>query len=178
MFRKTPALFTLFVCVTLIAACGRGDGDTQSQATPTNDAQTPEWLLTSAPTGAVSVTEAKASADEGDRVVLRARIGGRKQPIAADSPAFTVMDLAIPHCGQLHGDRCATPWDYCCETPENITQNAATVQLVDTDGNPLNVDPTVELTELDEILIVGTVRPRPSPSVLTVAATGVYRVEP
>jgi hypothetical protein len=86
------------------------------------------------------------------------------------------MDLAIPSCADNPDDSCPVPWDYCCETPETITANAATVQIVDADGQPISGDPTAHgLAPLDEIMVVGTVGPRPNESVLTIRATGIYR---
>ncbi len=168
----------MVVCTGMAAAallgvgCGEGGGETQASGEPTS----PAWVLTSAPESAMGIAEAKANAEEGDRIVLRGRIGGRKQPIAADSPVFTVMDLGVPHCGELHGDRCATPWDYCCETPDAITANAATVQIVDADGMPVGSSPSAfGFAPLDEVVVVGTVAPRPQRDVLTVRATGVFR---
>lgn len=150
----------------LLVGCG---ADNNGNAT----AQQAEWLLTSAPAGAVSLTDAKASAKEGDEVVIRARIGGRKQPITPESAAFVVMDLAIPHCGENADDKCPTPWDYCCETPATIAANSATVIVVGEDGSSQN-PASVGLAALDEIVIIGTVGPRPTPEVFTVRATGIY----
>ncbi|MFW5681973.1 MAG: hypothetical protein ACOC1G_03120, partial [Phycisphaeraceae bacterium] len=79
----------------------------------------------------------------------------------------------------IEGDGCPAPWDYCCEAPETIRANAATVQLLDEDGNASDISATAAgLVPLDEVVIVGTVGPRPAADVLTVQASGVYRVQP
>src|SRR5690606_34806163 len=83
-------------------------------------ADSPAWLLTSAPDAPVDVGAAKQSASEGDTIALRGRIGGRSDPMSADSAVFVVMDPAIPSCADNPGDTCATPWDYCCEPQEVI----------------------------------------------------------
>ncbi|GAB4546321.1 MAG: hypothetical protein Tsb0013_05070 [Phycisphaerales bacterium] len=164
-------------CATLLTACG-GNTDNAAPTGPTGSADMgPAWLLTEQPADEQGVNIAKAFAQEGDSVVIRARIGGRVEPMAPGSPAFTVVDLSLPYCGQLTDENCPTPWDYCCETPETITANAATVQLVDDDGQPVSDDPTKSLSPLDELIIVGTVGPRPNPDVFLIRATGVYRVE-
>jgi hypothetical protein len=68
------------------------------------------------------------------------------------------------------------PWDYCCETPETITANSATIIVLDQDGNPTGSDLIAAgLEPLDEVIIVGTVDARPNQSVLTVRATGVHK---
>ncbi|MEM8756750.1 MAG: hypothetical protein AAGF47_03095 [Planctomycetota bacterium] len=94
------------------------------------------------------------------------------------SPVFTVVDLAVPHCGEIPGDNCPAPWDYCCETPESMAANTATIQLVGSDGSPLDASPAEHGFEpLDEVVIVGVVGARPDERVLTIRATGVHRVQ-
>lgn len=139
--------------------------------------ETPSWMLTHAPTGARTVGAIKLSAVEGDTVVMLGRIGGRKDPITPGAAVFIVIDPAVPSCDQIPGDNCPTPWDYCCETRESVNANTATIQLVDETGNPIAADLTaLGFRPLDEVVILGTIGPRPSGQVLTVRATGVYRV--
>jgi len=157
-----------------LAACGGSESSSDSNAQSAAP-RGANFLLASAPEGAQSVSEAKSAVQEGDSVVVRGRIGGRMAPISGDSPVFLIVDLAIPHCGQME-DGCPTPWDYCCETPESLLTNSATVQLVDENGAPLDVDPLAAgLRNLDEVVVVGTVGPRPSQEVLTIRATAVHR---
>ncbi len=146
-----------------------------SGATPAPTDAGSTWLLAWSPQGATSVTDAKASAQEGDTVVIRGRIGGRRDPITGGSPVFTIVDLELPYCGQEVADGCGTPWDYCCETPDTISANSATVQVIDGAGSPIGDDLTSQgLSALDEVVVVGLVAARPSDAVLTVRATGVY----
>ena len=153
----------------MIVGCSDRSGP---ESTSSNDTG---WMLGEEPAGAVSVVEAKATAKEGETVVVRGRIGGRKTPISSESPVFTIVNLEVPHCGQMgEEDHCPTPWDYCCETPEDLRANSATVQLVG-DGESA-IDPTAGgLAGLDEVVVVGTVGPRPSQDVLTIRATSVFR---
>ncbi len=168
-----PTLTTLAISTLMLIGCEEGTSTVQIAA----ESGTPTWVLSSAPEGALSVTDAKASASEGEQVVLRGRIGGRKEPLTEGSPVFTVIDLAIPYCGELSDDACRTPWDYCCETPEAIATNSATIQIVDASGQPIANNSAIQgLSALDEVIVVGTVAPRPNQNVLTVQATGIYRV--
>ncbi len=161
-----PAVF-------LLGACGEGEAAVGSGGASGESA----WVLVSEPAGSISVAELKASAVEGDEVVLRGRIGGRMRPMSADSPVFTVVDLGLAHCGQIPGDGCSTPWDYCCETPETMVANTATIQLVDAAGRALGASPAEHgFAPLDEVVVVGVVGARPGGGVLTVRATGVHRV--
>ncbi len=162
-----------------LSACEKQTEQSEPQAAaPDSPAQVgPIWLLTSMPADAKSVTEAKAEASEGQQIAVRGRIGGRLEPISSDSPVFTIVDMELQHCGQLEGDSCPSPWDYCCEPQENLRAHAATVQLVTESGEPLDIDPVAGgLDALDEVIIVGTVGPRPSADVLTIKATGVHVV--
>ncbi|MGP1272218.1 MAG: hypothetical protein ACTS22_02675 [Phycisphaerales bacterium] len=161
-----------------IASLAVGCGETGTDSTRSSgEAASASWILTSAPADGLAVSQAKAEAKEGDRVVVRGRIGGRKHPLTDGSPVFTVMDLEIPHCGQIPGDSCGTPWDYCCETPESVTANSATVQIVDAQDQPVSQGASEGgLRPLDEVVVVGTVAPRPNADILTIRATGVYRV--
>ena len=157
----------------------RSPCDDTGSSVPNPESSSPsDWVLESEPSDAVDVKQAKASAEAGDPIVLRALIGGRMQPISDHSALFTVMDMNVPHCGMIGGDGCPAPWDYCCESPETIKANA-TVQLVDANGNAAAISPTAAgLAPLDEVVIVGSVGPRPTSDVLTVRAVGFYPATP
>lgn len=162
----------------LLTACEK-PGSSPSAAAPSANtpAAAPGWVLTSMPDGAVPVGQLKADAKEGDRVVLRGRIGGRSDPMTSGSAVFLVMDPAIPSCADEPGDNCPTPWDYCCEPKESLAANNATVMVVSPAGQAVDTDMRLAgFAPLDEVVVVGVVGPRPSPEVLTVRAEGVYRV--
>lgn len=154
----------------MLVGCG---GDEAAQGEPT--ASSAAWRLADAPGDAVDVAAAKASVAEGDSIVVRGRIGGRMEPISPDSGVFVIMDPAVPSCADMPGDACQTPWDYCCETPQSITANAATVQLRDAEGNPVRLA-SGALTPLSEVIVTGTVAPRPNSDTLMIHATGVHVV--
>ena len=131
------------------------------------------WLLTEAPAGAQGVAAVKAKAKEGDRVTVRGKIGGRLEPLSPDSGLFVMMDPAVPSCTDNSNDACPTPWDYCCEPPETIAATAATVQVRDANGDSVTFSEG-QLKNLDEVIVVGTVAPRPNADTLVVLAEGVY----
>ncbi len=167
MHRLIPAALA---CLTL-AACS--NEQPPAAAAP----ESPAWLLASAPADARTVAEVKPDASEGDTVTVRGRIGGRAQPITPGAPVFIIMDPAIPSCDQIPDDPCPTPWDYCCEPRESLAANSATVQLVDAQGNPIQTDlAAAGLQPLDEVVVTGTVAPRPNPQVLTIRATAIHKV--
>ncbi len=131
------------------------------------------WRLASAPAGAVPVAQLKTNAQEGDRVTMTGRIGGRMEPVSPASGLLVVMDPALPSCAEMPDDHCSTLWDYCCETPEDITANAATVQLRDAAGEPIVFD-AADFEPLSTVTVTGTVGPRPDPAVLVVLAEAIH----
>lgn len=174
MYRTTTIALAASTLV-LLSGCSESSSSPQAQAPTSEGTAQPAayaWVLTSAPEGDVSITEAKANAKEGDQIVIRGRIGGRHAPISADSPVFTIVDLGLEYCGQTTDDQCGTPWDYCCETPSTIATNSATVQVL---GDAIDLS-GAGLEPLDEVILIGTVGPRPDEQVLTIRATGVYPV--
>ena len=173
MTRSISACFVLTFALVL-TGCGQS-GTAEREGSNAGPAA---WLIDSEPAGALAVAEAKSQVQAGDEVVVRGRIGGRVNPMSDDSPVFTIMDLSVPHCGQMgEEDHCPTPWDYCCETAESKRANAATVQVVDAQGSPVGDKLAASgLNNLDEVVLVGTVGPRPNQDVLMIRATGVYRV--
>ena len=174
MNRVTPITLSIATLFTM-SACSESTGPEQttvSETTPTEQAPAQAWILASAPQGDVSVTEAKSSAMEGDQIVLRGRIGGRHQPMSPQSPVFTIVDLDLEYCGQYNDDECGTPWDYCCETQSTIAANSATVQV---QGDMIDLS-GAGLKPLDEVVLIGTVAPRPDDQVLVIRATGVFSV--
>lgn len=168
--------FVPLAAALVLVACSESGSDTAAASAASNDTS---WLLTAAPAEAAPVSAAKSTAEEGQEIVIRGRIGGRVEPISGESSVFTIVDLEVPYCGQLNpeDDHCATPWDYCCESPSNLMAATATVQLVDSGGLPIDTDPVAAgLSPLDEVVVVGVVGARPSPEVLMIRATGVHRV--
>ncbi len=163
----------------VLAGCGKDAAETGPRENPADSAASgrPAFLLAEMPEGAVPVADAKKTAREGEQIVVRGRIGGRSDPMSAGQGLFVMMDPSVPSCADDPEDECKTPWDYCCETPETIMANAATVQVTGPDGKPLKTNLSAAgLSELDEVIVVGTVGARPSPEVLVVHATGIHRV--
>jgi len=95
----------------------------------------------------------------GDEVVLRGRIGGSKEPFVAGRAVFTLMGSGIKACNENPEDKCSKPWDYCCETKDDILANSVTVQVVDAKGQILRTDMMGRrgLKELSEVVVVGKV---------------------
>jgi len=169
------SLFGALALVTLALGCEKKPSPSAGPSAP-EGGDTPSFMLASAPVGAISVGVAKRDAAEGEAIVVRGRIGGSRRPFIEGQGAFTLVDAALLRCGEAGvEDGCTTPWDYCCEPRENLVAHTLTVQVVDAAGQVVatGLDGTGGLTPGAEVVVVGTVAPRPSAEVLIVRATGV-----
>lgn len=123
-----------------LAACSKSEPTETTSTNGAADAALPAALFAgAAPTDARPLIEVKADAAVGDEIVFEARVGGRAKPFVENRAVFFVTDASLLDCSQIHGDSCRTPWDYCCEPPENLRAHMATVQVVDASGAPLKV---------------------------------------
>lgn len=169
------------LCAALLSGCTRGsEGDGAAAPPPKSGSALPASLrLGAAPDAARGVKDVKASAKEGDEVVIRGRIGGSRAPFVDGRAMMTLVDLdGVTSCAamEMGGDGCETPWDYCCEPAEVLVPHTATVQVVGPDARPLAVDirKLEGLEPLKVVVVKGVVGPRPDPAVLIVNATGIY----
>jgi hypothetical protein len=85
------------------------------------------------------------------------------------------MGGGLKACSDNPDDKCATPWDYCCETAADIAKHSALVQVVDSAGMPLrtSLKGVNGLKELSEITVQGVVR-EAKDKILIVNATAIY----
>ncbi len=173
-----PALLASLAALGLAAlgGCSGGDGAEEGAAGDGGSTMaSSDVLLAAMPDDVVDIATAKPGLAEGETVALRGRIGGTRAPMTGESGTFIMMDLGPKYC--LPDEGCPTPWDYCCTPGDVKVASNATVQLVAADGTPLAADfAALGLEPLDEVVVVGTVGPRPDPGVLVVRATGVHEV--
>lgn len=135
------------------------------------------FFLPSAPADARDVSEARKAGGlkVGDPVVLRGRVGGGAAPFVAGRAVFTLMGRGLKACNENPDDRCKQPWDYCCETHDDIVANSVTVQVADAKGQVLRTDMKGRrgMRELTEVVIVGKVSAADGKA-LVVSATGMF----
>lgn len=164
----------LLVVVSAFAVIAAGCGE--SGPTEASEGESsPEWLLASSPGEAMSVTEARANAKEGETVAVRGVIGGRVDALSEGAGVFVMMDDSIGNSCLSEDDNCPTPWDYCCTTPDVIASSNATVQVVGEGGDTVRRDlREFGVEELDRVVVVGAVGPRPSAEVLNIRASKIY----
>ena len=165
-----PVLFAL-------AACEQSaPPPAPTPAAPVAAVSIPDSLfLASAPADAKPLEEVKAAAKPGDTVVLRGLVGGSGNPFVDGRAMVTLVGAGLPACGDNPEDACKTPWDYCCETPDEIAAHSATIQLADKHGQPLKagLKGLHGIKELSDLTVVGTVA-QAEGGVLVVNASGIY----
>jgi hypothetical protein len=144
--------------------------------TASADALPADLFVTTAPADAVEVVAASNSAKDGQPVVVKGRIAGAKDPIAANRAILTLADATLQTCDRIPGDSCATPWDACCEPSEVIAGKIVSVQVVGEDGRPLKATLAGEsgLKPLQEIVVTGTMRVPQGSTTPVVEAKQIY----
>ena len=175
---------SLSFCLALAFALGLAACTAETstgEAGSTNAGATADWpeslFVADAIDGAVDVGDAKASAKEGDVVVLRGKVGGTMEPFVDGLAVMTVAGhTGITSCDQRPGDNCPTPWDFCCDDPKDILANTVTVQVVGEDGRPLtaSLEGAHGLAPLTFVVVRGTVGPRPTDGVFVLNADAIH----
>ena len=156
---------------------GSPDAGADASAESARKSLSAALFLPSAPDDAQPIMSLKQSAEEGDEVVVRVVVGGRSEPIVKGRASAAIVDAGLYNVCLSDDDHCATPWDYCCAAPEELTANLATLQVVDDDGRVLAANLSDHIKPLSTLTVRGVVGPRPDTQVLTINATGIY-VEP
>jgi hypothetical protein len=164
-----------------LTGCEQGSTDTSSASSPANRGvaqqapPSPELakvvLTSGAPAQTVAVAAAKKDTKDGDNVA----VVGRVKDFVDGHAVFTVMDGKVSACSDHPGDKCPTPWDYCCETKETISANSATVKIVGdgTDALKGNLQGVNSLDHLTTVVAEGKAQ-RDAAGNLTVLASKVY----
>src|ERR1044072_7205100 len=98
--------FMLTVLVGLLVGCGSSESASPPAATSAEAAGLPANLVppTQPAGGARTVVDVKNTAKEGDEVVIRAKVGGQKQPVTDGRAVMTVVDAPMPSCDQMKMD--------------------------------------------------------------------------
>lgn len=80
----------------------------------------------------VSIIKARENAKPGEEITLEGIVMGNKKPFVEGRAVFILGDPAkLTPCNENPDDNCKTPWDVCCETPEDIKASTVTIQVVD-----------------------------------------------
>jgi hypothetical protein len=152
---KRSRRITLVIGILVTAVFISGIVGAQTKQSRSSAGLPSDLFVKALPDNPVDVGEARKTAQQGQQIVLRGRIGGMPNPFADKYAIFVLSDLNLLMCEE----KCATPWDYCCTPREKILANVATVQVVDGRGKPLNVSikGVSGLNPLSEVVVRGLV---------------------
>lgn len=168
--RPVNTLVATVLLLTLTACSGGEEAKPQTSG----GALPNDIFLSESPQDAKTISELKASASEGDEVVVRVVVGGTEKPIVPGRASAAIIDATVENPCLGEDDHCQTPWDYCCTPLEDITPNLATLQITDDSGVVLKADFAPSIEPLATLVIKGIVGPRPDKQVLTINAQGIY----
>lgn len=154
----------------VLLGCGDGGGAAATKTAVDGS----RYLLKAEPDGAQAVVAAREQVRDGDEIVLLGRIGGSTDPWIEGRAAFSVVDPSVTACNEIPGDKCPTPWDYCCRTAE-LPKAKALVKIVDERGDLVAEDARtlLALEELQTVVVRGKAQ-RDDAGNLTVLATGIF----
>jgi hypothetical protein len=173
MLFRFIAISVLVLMVAIIAGCGGSRGPTAGDSHPAA-APDSRYVLAEEPADAKPVIDVRKDAKDGDDVTVTGRIGGDVDPWVAGRATFVIVDPSLTPCSEREGDRCQTPWDYCCDL-DRLAESKATIKVVDDSGNSVGTDARelLGVKELQTVTVHGKAK-RDEAGNLTVLASKVY----
>jgi hypothetical protein len=168
------AVASALAAVALVVGCNQEKNGATEAAGPDPAGQ--KLLLAEEPAGAKGVLDVRKTAKDGDEIVIVGRIGGDKNPWIEGKAAFLIVEPSFKTCSEREGDNCPTPWDYCCDPPDELAKGLATIKFVDEQGKTIGADARklLGLRELNTVVVKGKAK-RDRDGNLIVLATGLYR---
>ena len=167
----------LTACVGLIVIIGCSQEHPTTTAPPTSNpapaVDGSKYLLSSEPDDGMNVIKAREVTKNDDQVVIVGRIGG-ESPWIEGRAAFFIVDRSLKACSDIPGNKCDTPWDYCCET-HKLPTSTALVKVVDENGDRVKADARelLKVKALSTVVVKGKAQ-RDDAGNLTVLASSVY----
>lgn len=168
-------LVLVFGIAAALTGCGADSGG-NGTASDAPAAVPDEYLASGSPDDASDVLDTRSNSAAGEAVMLRGRVGGRRDPITENRAIFLMADVGLPACDANPDDRCPTPWDYCCVPRDELRRNLVTVQIVDEDGRPLaaRFDPASGVKPGAEIVVEGEIASKDDSGSMIVNARKIY----
>lgn len=167
----------LLASVGLLASCKKAATEATSASPIVGPSAALSQVLSAIPSGEpLAIPAARSTAKPGDEITLRGRIMGSASPFVEDRALFILGDTGtLTPCTDIPGDSCETPWDVCCETPEEKKLGTATIQIVDANGRVLkeSLEGIGGIAKLAHITVTGKVANASSPELLLINATAI-----
>jgi len=146
--------FTAIITVFFFAGCKKSEKQNTKRSV---ESILGSLIIAEKPQNAISVVQARKNALPGKEVTVIGDIGGRRKPFIGSRAAFILADEnSIASCDK-HGRGCRAPWDYCCETREDIADSTVFIQVVDSSGKAIKkpLKGFGGLKELSKVIIKG-----------------------
>lgn len=161
-------------CLALAASAIAADGPA-APIEPKNELL--QKVFATEPSGKpADIQKTRTTAQPGDAVTIKGRVMGNVKPFVDGRSIFIIGDPKVLNaCNDKPGDGCKTPWDNCCDTPEQIKQGTATVQVIDAKGRVLRegIENVKGLAKLSHVVVSGKVAPGSSAELLLVNAEAI-----
>ncbi len=154
----------------LLTACG---SETPKKPTePAGPDAGAKFALSADPGDAVTVVAAKERGG-GDATLV---VQGRIEALTKGFAILKLMDTALKYCGEVHAEGCKTPWDFCCDTPEDQRAHRLLVEFHGADGKPVETKGLPNTRLLDLVKIRGKLIENAQGS-LVLVADGYWQLE-
>lgn len=178
-----PQYTALIIAAAMVAACERS-ATTESTASSKSagtgagpSAALGAVIAAQAPAAPQAIHIVRDSAKPGDTITVSGRVMGNISPFTDGRAAFILGDPALlTACSDIPGDECETPWDNCCDSPEDKKRGTATIQVVDPEGRVLreNIEGVGGIEKLAILTVTGTVAAASSPDALIINASAIH----
>ncbi|SHJ39875.1 hypothetical protein SAMN02745181_1962 [Rubritalea squalenifaciens DSM 18772] len=176
--KKTITASITGLSLLFLASCGDKPAEQNSAQSEQPQASPLENIvLKDEPTTAISIAEAKQKPTPGKEVTIKAKVIGRSAPIVDGLAVILVGDPEkLTSCDLMPDDHCTTPWDVCCDDPDEIKNHTATIQVLDKDGKLVknSLRGIGGLKELSYLTISGVIDEKSSKDNLVINASGIY----
>jgi hypothetical protein len=174
---KTKTTCLLIASAVLLVSCGEKSTQSTAEVSVSETSPALSAVLAATPAGeAASIAAIRTTAKPGDEVTISGQIMGNSKPFVDGRAAFILGDPdVLTPCNEVPGDECETPWDVCCDSPEDKKRGTATIQIVDADGRVLkeSIEGVGGLQNLAKITVTGKVAEGSSADLLIVNASAI-----
>lgn len=174
---KTKTTCLLIACSVLLVSCDKKSTPTAADVSVSGPSPALAAVLAESPVGeAASIVAIRSTAKPGDEITVSGRIMGGKKPFVDGRAAFILGDPEVlTPCNEVPGDECETPWDACCDSPEDKKRATATIQIIGADGRVLKepVEGVGGLKNLAPVTVTGKVAEGSSADLLIVNASAI-----
>jgi len=163
----------------MLTSCGGKDKQPENTTVPDSASSRAldSILLSEAPEGAITITEARKRPTPGTKVIVSGKVMGNDNPIIQSRALLTLGDpTRLDSCDLIPGDECQTPWDVCCADPDVVRASIATIQVIDENGKPVKAGlrGIGGLQELSKLIVIGEVADGSNENNFLVNATGIH----